>query len=81
MKKKIYSILTVTLIVIFLPMMTLGQMRDPGNPGGEPGGGDDPIGGGAPVGSGIGVLLALGATYGGKKLYRLYQEKNEMLEE
>ncbi len=81
MKKKIFSTLIVTLIVLFLPMMTIGQMRDPGNPGGGPGGGDDPIGGGAPVGSGIGVLLALGAAYGGKKLYHLYQEDGETLEE
>jgi hypothetical protein len=56
-------------------------MRDPGNPGGEPGGGDDPIGGGAPIGSGIGILMALGAAYGGKKLYTLYSRNQESLEE
>jgi hypothetical protein len=80
MKKKIYSTLLMSALMI-LPLFSIGQMRDPGNPGGEPGGGDDPIGGGAPIGSGIGILMALGAAYGGKKLYTLYSENQESLEE
>lgn len=30
---------------------------------------NEPPGGGAPVGSGLAILLALGAAYGGKKLF------------
>jgi len=80
MKKKIISTLTIAALLLF-PLFMIGQSTGPGAPGGEPGG--DPIepGGGAPIGNGIGVLLALGAAYGGKKLYTLYHNDKEMLEE
>lgn len=80
MKKKIYSTLLISAFMI-LPLFTIGQMRGPVDPGGGPTGGDEPIGGGAPIGSGIGILIALGAAYGGKKLYTLYTEDRETLEE
>ena len=32
-------------------------------------------GGGAPIGGGIAILLSLGAAYGGKKVYQVYQNK------
>lgn len=79
MKKKIYSTLLISTLMI-LPLFSIGQMRGPENPGGDPIG-EDPIGGGAPIGSGIGILMALGAAYGGKKLYTLYSENQESLEE
>ncbi len=80
MKKKIVTTLLMSALVI-LPLFSIGQMGGPDDPGGEPGG--DPInpGGGAPIGSGIGILMALGAAYGGKKLYTLYSENQESLEE
>ena len=31
-------------------------------------------GGGAPIGSGIVLLLAMGAAYGGKKVYKAFQD-------
>jgi hypothetical protein len=34
------------------------------------------VGGGAPIGSGIAVLLCLSAAYGGKKVYKLYKNKD-----
>ena len=37
-------------------------------------------GGGAPIGDGLLILLGLGAAYGGKKLYHLFNEKKEDLE-
>ena len=37
--------------------------------------------GGAPIDGGLGILLALGAAYGGKKLYQAYKEKKESSEE
>jgi hypothetical protein len=36
---------------------------------------NEPPGGGAPVGSGLAILLALGAAYGGRKLYRLREQE------
>lgn len=36
---------------------------------------NQPPGGGAPIGSGIAILLSLGAAYGGKKVYQVYQNK------
>jgi len=38
---------------------------------------DDP-GGGAPIGGGLGVLLALGAAYGGRKVYRAWKDQQEL---
>jgi len=46
---------------------------DPGNPG-------NPVGGGAPIGGGTLILVALGAAYGGKKVYKIFKENHEELE-
>ncbi len=35
-------------------------------------------GGSAPIGGGLFILLGLGAAYGGKKLYNLFDEKEEL---
>lgn len=44
----------------------------PPNPtGGNTG---NPLGGGAPVGSGLAILLALGAGYGIRKIYKMKKE-------
>lgn len=75
MKKKIISTIVI-LSMILIPLFTIAS-DGPGDPGGDPGGGD-PIGGGAPIGGGLVILLSLGAAYGGKKLYDL---KKESLEE
>jgi hypothetical protein len=80
MKKKIYSTLLISAFMI-LPLFTIGQMRGPEDPGGGPTGGDTPIGGGAPIGSGLVILLTMGAAYGGKKLYHLYSDQKEELED
>ena len=37
----------------------------------------DPGGGGAPIGSGLGILLALGAAYGGKKVWDFRKKLEE----
>ncbi|MBL7138437.1 MAG: hypothetical protein ISS17_06665 [Bacteroidales bacterium] len=36
---------------------------------------------GAPIDGGLGILLAMGAAYGGKKLYQAYKKKKETSEE
>ena len=44
----------------------------PGNHGQN---GNAPVG--APIDGGLGILLALGATYGGRKVWTLWKEKRE----
>jgi len=81
MKKKIFSTMMIAALLMF-PLFIIAQTKDPGDPpggGGDPGG--TPIGGGAPIGSGLVILLTMGAAYGGKKLYTLYTEDKESLEE
>jgi len=75
MKKN--KLLKYLLLILFytLTLNSIGQMREPGDPGGDPVG-EDPIGGGAPVGSGIIILLSLGSIYGGGKIYILRKEIN-----
>ncbi|PIQ33406.1 MAG: hypothetical protein COW63_05650 [Bacteroidetes bacterium CG18_big_fil_WC_8_21_14_2_50_41_14] len=70
-----------TIFIVFFSILSLisySQQRDPGDPGGEPGGGGEPPLG-APIGSGLYILLGLGAAYGGGKVYRLYQEKEHII--
>ena len=43
-------------------------------PTGPGGGGGTPVG--APIDGGVGILLAMGIAYGGKKLYSLRQSKD-----
>jgi len=40
-----------------------------GNGGNPTSGGNTPVGGGAPIGGGLLILVALGASYGAKKVY------------
>nr|NQU93917.1 hypothetical protein [Bacteroidota bacterium] len=68
------------LSVIFL--FTMGALSaqtppPPNGTGGAPGGGNTPVGGGAPVGGGLFLLLAIGAAYGGKKVYNMRKEKTK----
>lgn len=63
--KTFATLITITLLTINLS----AQTPPPPNGGGDPGGGNTPVGGGAPIAGGIGILLALGAAYGGKKVY------------
>jgi hypothetical protein len=64
--KSAATLLTITLLTINL---ALAQSPPPPNGGGDPGSGNTPVGGGAPIAGGIGILLALGAAYGGKKMW------------
>jgi hypothetical protein len=64
--------------LLFININVYTQAPPP--PPGEHGSGtnEDP-GGGAPIGSGISILLSLGAAYGGKKIYKVWKDK-EVLE-
>ena len=78
MKKKIISTLTIVALIMS-PLFMIADTDGPGEPGGEPGG--TPIGGEAPIGSGLAILIGLGAVYGGKKVYNLYDENKDTLED
>lgn len=78
MKTKYFKTL---LIVSFLVASTRLLAQGPPNPPGDPSSGGGPVGGSAPITGGIGILLALGAAYGGKKVYQHWKDRQEMLEE
>ncbi len=75
--KKVISILSVLVFSLFISISANAQVMGPSNPPGGPQPGDQPIGGGAPVGGGLFILLGLGAAYGGRKLYKFNQEKDD----
>jgi hypothetical protein len=57
-----------------------GKGDTPSGPGGAPTPGDPSMGGGAPIGGGTLILIALGAAYGGKKVYKIVKDNLEELE-
>lgn len=79
MKRKIIHLLAV--VVLTMTGNGLLAQVPPPPPSGHGAGGNQPAGGGAPIGSGIGILLALGAAYGGKKIYQAWKNQEEQLEE
>lgn len=79
MRKRIKHILATLSIVLVTSTALVAQ--GPPDPPEDPGDGGGPVGGGAPIGSGIGILMALGAAYGGRKLYKAYRQREQELEE
>lgn len=70
MKTLKYIIATATFILTF----TLINAQTPPPPNGgnnptAPGSENTPVGGGAPIAGGAGILLAMGAAYGAKKVF------------
>ena len=76
--KKFISIFTVLVISLFLSI-PVSNATEPGEPPGGPGTGEEPIGGGAPIGGGTFILIALGAAYGGKKIYNYRKKESDCL--
>jgi len=75
--KKLKLIL-VLFTILSMPLLTLSDTPPPppnGGGTGGPGGGGTPVG--APIDGGMGILLALGLAYGGKKLYVMRKLKTE----
>jgi hypothetical protein len=63
-----------------LPLLTIADPPPPpGASGAAPGGGQTPVG--APIDGGLGILLALGLGYGGRKLYDARKTKEENIAE
>lgn len=72
--KKAIKILTLSVLLTGGSLILNAQPQPGGDPG--PGGqGGTPVGGFVPVGSGLVILMALGASYGAKKVYNL-RKKN-----
>jgi hypothetical protein len=78
--KKI-KLVFILLAIFALPIVCLPD--PPGPPGSGTGqgngGGPNPVG--APIDGGLGILLALGLGYGGKKLYNARKSRSENLAE
>ncbi|MCK9447606.1 MAG: hypothetical protein M0Q41_01385 [Bacteroidales bacterium] len=77
--KKFISILLILMgFVLYNPdVVAQGPPPPPPNHGQS---GNQPAGGGAPIGSGLGILMILGAAYGGAKIYQAVKNR-EKLEE
>jgi len=67
--KVLATLITITLLTINFSTLSAQTPPPPNGGNGAPSGGNTPVGGGAPIAGGIGILLALGAAYGGKKVY------------
>ncbi len=84
MKNIIYSSIK-SILLIAIVTLSLNSMAQPPSPPGGAGGttnnGGNQNGGNAPIGAGLFILMGLGAAYGGKKIYQLYKEGEETLEE
>jgi hypothetical protein len=79
--KKIKLVL-ILLAIFALPTISLPDPPGPpgsGTPGSTQGGGQTPVG--APIDGGLGILLALGLGYGGKKLYLARKAKQDNITE
>lgn len=72
-KTKYYKFLIIVLFSLF-SITSYGQMLEPDDPGSDPIG-EDPLGGGAPLDGGVLLLISMGITYGGRKLY-IYKISN-----
>jgi len=74
MQKSIYLILFC--FMVYAPLV-LGETPEPPPPGGGHGLSNNGPLEGAPIDGGLGILLAMGAIYGGKRLYNAHKEKQK----
>jgi hypothetical protein len=80
MKTTIRKVILIFLFIVAPASVILADDPGPPNPGGDPtGGGGQPIG--APIDGGLSILLAMGAAYGGLKLYRSKKKEEESVPE
>jgi hypothetical protein len=75
MRKRLKIIMMTAMMLMAVISTALADDPTPPDPGGDPTtGGGTPVG--APIDGGLGILLALGASYGGMKLYK-YKKKSQ----
>ncbi|MFZ4464191.1 MAG: hypothetical protein ACOYN5_10100 [Bacteroidales bacterium] len=79
-KPKLFKTLDVIGLVLLSTIIYAQEVPSP-LPGGGHGGSGKQESGGVPVGTGIGILLSLGAAYGGKNLYNAKQDKDDEIED
>ena len=72
--KNIAKLLVMLMMVLTTTALFAQGPPDP-NGGDAPGDGNTPVGGRATLSGGVFLLLALGAGYGGKKVYDLSKKK------
>ena len=70
--KTLTALITITLLTFNTATLFA---QDPPPPPPDHGTGGNVPGGGAPIAGGIGILLVLGAAYGGKKVYDFKKRK------
>ena len=82
MKKSILAIVLTSFFFVLSVVVTAQTNSPPENPGGDPesSGTNPAMGGSAPIGGGTLILMALGAAYGSKKVYKIIKENHEELE-
>jgi hypothetical protein len=80
MKTNIRKLILILLFIVAPVSMIMADGPGPPSPGGDPSGtGGQPIG--APIDGGFGILLVIGAAYGGIKLYRSKKKEKEPVPE
>ena len=80
MKRKIKT-LVISVALMLFAINSFGQVPPPPPSGAGHGASGNQNGGSAPIGGGLFILLGLGAVYGGKRVYSLYTEDKEELED
>jgi hypothetical protein len=78
--KRYIAIMIIAVSFFITGQSAYSQVPPPPPSGGHGQSGNQQSGGGAPIGGGLGILLALGAAYGGKKVLS-YMRFNDKLEE
>ncbi len=80
MKKFSRNLLRILALICFIGLSysSFSDGPPPPPPGSGGAGGTDGTRNGAPIDGGLGILLAMGAMYGGKKLYQARKEKKEV---
>jgi hypothetical protein len=70
--KKINKYIAIITIVFFAALASNAQTPPhPSQNGNGSNVGGAPVGGGAPIDGGLSILIALGAAYGGRKIYQM----------
>ena len=78
MKSRLIKLLAATFFIFLSAGVFADTTPPPPNGGSNPNSnGNVPVGGGTPIGGGLGILLVLGAAYGGKKIFKMTREQED----